>query len=46
MVHRSFQLDPSAPDGPGEPTVEMLSGKYGMSVAEADVTDPDGLPAA
>jgi len=36
VVHRSFQLDPSAPDGPGEPTVEMLSGKYGMSVAEAE----------
>jgi predicted DsbA family dithiol-disulfide isomerase len=35
-VHRSFQLDPSAPGGPGEPTVEMLAGKYGMSVAQAE----------
>jgi len=38
VVHRSFQLDPSAPDGPGGPTVEMLSSKYGMSVAQAEQT--------
>lgn len=36
VVHRSFQLDPSAPDGPGEPTVDMLSSKYGMTVAQAE----------
>jgi predicted DsbA family dithiol-disulfide isomerase len=36
VVHRSFQLDPSAPDGPGEPTVEMLSSKYGMTVEQAE----------
>jgi predicted DsbA family dithiol-disulfide isomerase len=36
VVHRSFQLDPSTPDGPGVPTVEMLSGKYGMTVEQAE----------
>lgn len=36
VVHRSFQLDPSAPDGPGVPTVQMLSDKYGMSVERAE----------
>ena len=35
VVHHSFQLDPSYPAGHSEPTVEMLSRKYGMSVAEA-----------
>jgi predicted DsbA family dithiol-disulfide isomerase len=36
VVHRSFQLDPSAPEGPGVPTVQMLSAKYGMSVEQAE----------
>lgn len=36
VVYRSYQLDPSAPDGPGAPTVQMLSSKYGMSVGEAE----------
>ncbi|MBB5895065.1 DsbA family oxidoreductase [Kutzneria kofuensis] len=35
VVHHSFQLDPSYPAGHTEPTVEMLSRKYGMSVDEA-----------
>ena len=36
VVHRSFQLDPSAPTGPGTPTVDVLSGKYGMSIERAE----------
>ena len=35
VVYRSFQLDPSAPQQP-VPTVEMLSGKYGMSAEQAE----------
>ena len=35
VVHHSFQLDPSYPVGQTELTVDMLSGKYGMSVDEA-----------
>jgi predicted DsbA family dithiol-disulfide isomerase len=35
VVHRSFQLDPSAPADAG-PTVQMLSRKYGMSVEQAE----------
>jgi len=35
VVHHSFQLDPSHPAGQTELTVDMLSGKYGMSVDEA-----------
>ena len=35
VVHHSFQLDPSYPAGHTEPSVEMLSRKYGMSVDEA-----------
>jgi predicted DsbA family dithiol-disulfide isomerase len=34
-VHHSFQLDPSFPAEQTELTVDMLSGKYGMSVDEA-----------
>jgi predicted DsbA family dithiol-disulfide isomerase len=35
VVHHSFQLDPSYPSGRTEPTVDMLSRKFGMSVDEA-----------
>jgi predicted DsbA family dithiol-disulfide isomerase len=36
VVHRSFELDPSAPAGVTTPTVELLSAKYGMSPAQAE----------
>ena len=39
VVHHSFQLDPSYPVGRTEPSVEMLSRKYGMSVDEAVQTE-------
>jgi predicted DsbA family dithiol-disulfide isomerase len=35
VVYRSFELDPSAPPGPGTPTVEVLASKYGMSAEQA-----------
>ena len=35
VTYRSFELDPAAPAGVTTPTVEMLAGKYGMSVAQA-----------
>jgi predicted DsbA family dithiol-disulfide isomerase len=35
VVYRSFELDPSAAPGVTTPTVELLAGKYGMSVAQA-----------
>jgi predicted DsbA family dithiol-disulfide isomerase len=35
VVYRSFELDPSAPAGTTRPTVEVLSGKYGMSPEQA-----------
>jgi predicted DsbA family dithiol-disulfide isomerase len=35
VVYRSFELDPSAVPGVTTPTVELLAGKYGMSVAQA-----------
>jgi predicted DsbA family dithiol-disulfide isomerase len=35
VVYRSFELDPSAPEGVTTPTVERLAGKYGMSAGEA-----------
>src|SRR5262245_17618247 len=35
VVYRSFELDPSAPPGPGAPTVEVLAVKYGMNVDQA-----------
>jgi predicted DsbA family dithiol-disulfide isomerase len=38
VVYRSFQLDPSAPPGEGEPTVGMLARKYGMSPEQAEQT--------
>ena len=36
VVHRSFELDPSAPRGVTVPAVEMLAGKYGMTPAQAE----------
>jgi predicted DsbA family dithiol-disulfide isomerase len=36
VVLRSFQLDPAAPTSRTTSTVEMLSSKYGMSVAQAE----------
>jgi predicted DsbA family dithiol-disulfide isomerase len=36
VVYRSFELDPSAPQGVTTPTVELLASKYGMSQAQAD----------
>jgi predicted DsbA family dithiol-disulfide isomerase len=35
VVYRSFELDPSAPVGVTTPTVDLLAGKYGMTVAQA-----------
>jgi predicted DsbA family dithiol-disulfide isomerase len=35
VVYHSFELDPSYPKGRHETTFEMLSGKYGMSEADA-----------
>jgi predicted DsbA family dithiol-disulfide isomerase len=35
VVHRSFELDPSAPAGVTTPTVDLLAVKYGMSPAQA-----------
>jgi predicted DsbA family dithiol-disulfide isomerase len=36
VVHRSFELDPSAPPGVTSPTVDVLAAKYGMNPAQAD----------
>lgn len=36
VTYRSFQLDPTAPQGVTSPTVEMLAQKYGMSAARAE----------
>jgi predicted DsbA family dithiol-disulfide isomerase len=35
VVYRSFELDPTAPVGVTTPTVELLAGKYGMTVSQA-----------
>lgn len=35
VVYRSFELDPSAPPAVRTPTIELLSGKYGMSIQQA-----------
>jgi predicted DsbA family dithiol-disulfide isomerase len=35
-VYRSFELDPTAAVGVTTPTVELLSGKYGMTVEAAE----------
>jgi predicted DsbA family dithiol-disulfide isomerase len=36
VVYRSFELDPSAPQGQAEPVVELLATKYGMSADQAE----------
>jgi predicted DsbA family dithiol-disulfide isomerase len=36
VVYRSFELDPTAPQGVTTPTAERLAEKYGMSPAQAD----------
>lgn len=36
VVYRSFELDPTAPEGVTTPTVDRLAEKYGMSPAQAD----------
>lgn len=36
VVYRSFELDPTAPQGVTTPTVERLAEKYGMSPSDAD----------
>jgi predicted DsbA family dithiol-disulfide isomerase len=36
VTYRSFQLDPTAPQGVTSPTIEMLAQKYGMSAAQAE----------
>jgi predicted DsbA family dithiol-disulfide isomerase len=35
VVHRSFELDPSAPPGVTTPTIDLLAAKYGMSPEQA-----------
>lgn len=52
IIHRSFQLDPSTPRDSKERTLDMLSNKYGVSMAEAtamerrvsSLAQADGLP--
>jgi predicted DsbA family dithiol-disulfide isomerase len=36
VTYRSFELDPTAPRGVSTPTIELLAGKYGMTVAQAE----------
>ena len=36
VVYRSFELDPTAPEGVTTPTADRLAEKYGMSPAQAD----------
>lgn len=36
VVYRSFELDPSAPEGETTPTVELLASKYGMTAQQAE----------
>jgi predicted DsbA family dithiol-disulfide isomerase len=36
VVYRSFELDPAAEPGTTTPTVQLLAGKYGMSLTEAE----------
>jgi predicted DsbA family dithiol-disulfide isomerase len=38
VVHRSFELDPLSPPGVTTPTIEMLAGKYRMTVPQAIAT--------
>jgi predicted DsbA family dithiol-disulfide isomerase len=35
VVYRSFELDPTAPAGVTTPTVDLLAGKYDMTVSQA-----------
>src|ERR1700722_3705743 len=35
VVYRSFELDPSAPPGQTTPTIDLLAGRYGMTVQQA-----------
>jgi predicted DsbA family dithiol-disulfide isomerase len=35
VVYRSFELDPAAPVGVTTPTVDLLAGKYAMTLAQA-----------
>jgi predicted DsbA family dithiol-disulfide isomerase len=35
VVYRSFELDPSIPEGQATPILDLLAAKYGMSQAEA-----------
>jgi len=35
VVYRSFELDPSIPDGQATPILDMLAAKYGMGPAQA-----------
>lgn len=35
VVHRSFELDPSLPEGQATPILDVLATKYGMSQAQA-----------
>src|ERR1700722_9221321 len=48
VVYHSFELDPSYPKGKHETTFAMLSGKYGMSEADARAAESRiaGLAAA
>jgi predicted DsbA family dithiol-disulfide isomerase len=39
VVFRSFELDPSSPEGETEPILELLMKRYGMSEAQARQTD-------
>jgi predicted DsbA family dithiol-disulfide isomerase len=36
VAYRSFELDPTAPQGQAEPVVELLASKYGMSPQQAE----------
>jgi predicted DsbA family dithiol-disulfide isomerase len=36
VVYRSFELDPAAPTDATVPTVQMLAGKYGMTLEQAE----------
>ncbi|ELS52260.1 DsbA family oxidoreductase [Streptomyces viridochromogenes] len=36
VVHRSFELDPGRAKGDIQPVITMLTGKYGMSAAQAE----------
>lgn len=39
VVHRSFELDPSAGEPSGEPVLKLLSDKYGLSPEEAEAAE-------